>query len=95
MPLNENDDVRAMTRSCGSCASRFSTSSASPSEKYSWSLAWLMSTNDSTAIDCSEGAAAAGALVSAGNGADAAKGLAGSRSNVSISRRHPPDGDHS
>jgi hypothetical protein len=52
--LNENDEVRAITRSCGTCASWLSSSSDRPSEKYSWSLAWLMSTKGSTAMELSE-----------------------------------------
>jgi hypothetical protein len=50
-PLNEKDDVRAMTRSWGICASRLSSSSERPSEKYSCSLSELMLTSGSTAID--------------------------------------------
>ena len=38
-PLNWNDEVRPMTRSCGIFASTSRSSSESPSEKYSWSLA--------------------------------------------------------
>src|ERR1700733_16247101 len=37
------------------------SSSQSPSEKYSWSFFWLMSTNGSTATDFSEIAGVAGA----------------------------------
>ena len=33
LPLNENDDVRAITRTCGNCASWFNSSSDRPSEK--------------------------------------------------------------
>ena len=51
LPLNENDEVRAITRSCGIFASRFSSSSEMPSEKYSWSLSELMFTNGSTATE--------------------------------------------
>ena len=51
LPLNENDEVRAMTRSSGTCARRFSSSSEMPSAKYSWSLSGLMFTNGSTAIE--------------------------------------------
>ena len=38
LPLNENDEVRAVTCNCGIFASRFSSSSEIPSEKYSCSL---------------------------------------------------------
>src|SRR5207342_109894 len=48
---NENDDVREITRICGNCANRLSSSSDKPSEKYAWSPAWLMSTKGSTAIE--------------------------------------------
>src|SRR3984957_11285810 len=53
LPLNENDGVRAITLMLGSCASLSSTSSARPSEKYSWSCFSLMSANGNTAIDLS------------------------------------------
>src|SRR5258705_8962995 len=52
LPLNENDDVRAVTCNCGIFASRLSSSSEMPSEKYSCSLSLLMFTNGSTAIEC-------------------------------------------
>ena len=51
MPLNENDEVRAVTCNCGIFESRFSSSSEIPSEKYSFALSSLMLTNGSTAID--------------------------------------------
>ncbi|MND05021.1 hypothetical protein D3C83_255790 [compost metagenome] len=35
LPLKENDEVRAITRRSGTLASRSSSSSESPSEKYS------------------------------------------------------------
>src|SRR4029079_13284715 len=70
LPLNANDDVRAMTRIWGTWASRFSNSSDNPSEKYSWSFVWLMSTNGSTAIELSLAAGAA----EADDGADALVG---------------------
>src|SRR5512142_1481725 len=65
LPLNENDDVRAVTCSCGTFVSRFKRSSEMPSEKYSFDLSSLMFVNGSTAIVWSgapadEGAAAAG-----------------------------------
>ena len=50
-PLNWNDEVRAATRSLGVLASSFSSSSASPSEKYSWDFPGLVSTNGNTAIE--------------------------------------------
>ena len=50
LPLNANDEVRAVTCNCGIFASRFSSSSEMPSEKYSWSLPADMSTNGSTAM---------------------------------------------
>ena len=60
LPLNENEEVRAMTRSSGTCARRLSSSSEMPSAKYSCSLSALMFTKGSTAIDAS--VAKAGAL---------------------------------
>ena len=33
LPLNENDEVRAITRNCGICANWFNNSSDRPSEK--------------------------------------------------------------
>ena len=59
LPLNENDDVRAMTRSSGTCASRLSSSSEMPSAKYSCSLSALMFTKGSTAMERSVAVAAA------------------------------------
>jgi hypothetical protein len=53
LPLNANDDVRAVTCNCGIFASRFSSSSEMPSEKYSFDFSSLMFTNGSTAIECS------------------------------------------
>ncbi len=50
LPLNANDEVRAVTCNCGIFASRFSSSSEIPSEKYSWSFPADMSTNGSTAM---------------------------------------------
>ena len=50
LPLNENDEVRAATLSCGIFDSRFSNSSEMPSEKYPCSLSSLMFTNGSTAM---------------------------------------------
>ena len=57
LPLNENDEVRAATLSCGILASRLSNSSEMPSEKYSLVLSSLMLTNGNTAIEFSEIAA--------------------------------------
>jgi hypothetical protein len=51
LPLNEKEDVLPDTRSPSIWASALSTSSATPSEKYSWSFPGLMSTKGSTAID--------------------------------------------
>src|SRR6476660_3300396 len=50
LPLNANDEVRAVTSNCGIFASRLSSSSEIPSEKYSWSFPADMSTNGSTAM---------------------------------------------
>ena len=71
LSLNEKLEVRAMTRSCGTCASRFSSSSERPSEKYSCSWSELMLTNGSTAMELSLATTAAGAI-----GADGAATLA-------------------
>ena len=54
-PLNENDDVRAMTFSGSICASRFRISSEMPSEKYSCWASPLRFLKGNTAIDCSIG----------------------------------------
>ena len=54
-PLNENEEVRPMTRSPSTCVSAFKISSAIPSEKYSWSLPGLMSAKGSTAIEGVDG----------------------------------------
>src|SRR6266498_2181916 len=51
LPLNENDEVRAITRNCGICANWFNSSSDKPSEKYSCSLSELMLTKGRTAMD--------------------------------------------
>ena len=50
LPLNANDEVRAVTCNCGIFASRLSSSSEIPSEKYSWSFPADMFTNGSTAM---------------------------------------------
>jgi hypothetical protein len=50
-PLNENADVRAATRNASILASAFSISSASQSQKYSFSGSALMLTNGSTAME--------------------------------------------
>src|SRR5215467_13577771 len=55
LPLNEKEDVRAVTCSSFTCASALRISSVSPSEKYSCSLSPLMFTNGSTAMECGGG----------------------------------------
>src|SRR5580658_2546669 len=62
-PWNEKEEVRAATWSSLIRESAFSTSSVSPSEKYSCSLSPLMFTNGSTAIECGGGIKGAGAAV--------------------------------
>jgi hypothetical protein len=52
LPLKENADVRAATCSSLISLSELSSSSVSPSEKYSCSLSPLRFTNGSTAIEC-------------------------------------------
>src|SRR3974390_3233069 len=64
LPLNENEDVRAITCNPGVFARRSSNSSASPSEKYSWSFFSLKSANGKTAMDFS--AITAGDAIGAG-----------------------------
>ena len=49
--LAENDEVRAMTRSSGTCARRLSNSSEMPWRSASSSLSALMFTNGSTAME--------------------------------------------
>src|SRR5258706_1870242 len=51
LPLNENEDVRAATFKFSIFASAFSSSSASPSQKYSFSGSVLIFANGSTAIE--------------------------------------------
>src|ERR1700722_19220739 len=58
LPLNENAEVRAATWSSLTSVRELSSSSVSPSEKYSCSLSPLMLTNGSTAIECGGGAKA-------------------------------------
>src|SRR5712692_8495617 len=60
LPLNENDEVRPATRRPSTWASASRISSATPSEKYSWSFAGLMSANGSTAMDGATAATARG-----------------------------------
>ena len=60
LPLNWNDEVRAITFGSGECARWSISSSERPSEKYSWSFFSLMSTNGRTAIDFSGDWAGAG-----------------------------------
>src|SRR6478736_2649117 len=92
-PLNENDDVRAATCNCVIFASRFNSSSEMPSEKYSWSLPWLMSTNGSTAIELSLVAGCAGGVAGAASDAaapvDTDAGTAASLEVVDPLRRGP------
>src|SRR5215469_14817571 len=58
-PWNEKDEVRAATCSSLMRARELSSSSVSPSEKYSCSLSPLIFTNGSTAIECCGGVNAA------------------------------------
>jgi hypothetical protein len=51
--LNENEEVRAGTRRFGTLVRASISSSARPSEKYSWSCFSLRSVNGSTATDFS------------------------------------------
>src|SRR5712671_1705855 len=51
LPLNENEEVRAATFKFSIFASALSSSSASPSQKYSFSGSVLMFANGSTAIE--------------------------------------------
>src|SRR5215470_4047957 len=74
LPLNEKEDVRAVTCSSLTRTSALRISSVSPSEKYSCFLSPLMFTNGSTAIECGGGlkpatSAAAGAAVCVGDAA--------------------------
>src|SRR3984885_5533999 len=62
LPLNWNDEVRAITFKSAECARWSISSSDRPSEKYSWSFFSLMSTNGSTAIDFSGIVTAAAAV---------------------------------
>src|SRR4029077_1340883 len=59
-PWNEKDEVRAATCSSLIRESELSSSSVSPSEKYSCSLSPLRFTNGSTAIECGGGLNARG-----------------------------------
>ena len=59
LPLKENDEVRAITRSSGTWARRLISSSEMPSAKYSCSLSRLMFTKGSTAIERSVAVTAA------------------------------------
>ena len=56
LPLKSNEEVRAATCSSLIRESELSSSSVSPSEKYSCSLSPLMFTNGSTAKECRGGA---------------------------------------
>src|SRR5215470_2119773 len=51
LPLNENEEVRAATFKSSIFASAFSSSSANPSQKYSFSASALMLTKGRTAIE--------------------------------------------
>src|SRR5215471_7987489 len=51
LPLNENEEVRAATFKSSIFASAFNSSSANPSQKYSFSASALMLTKGRTAID--------------------------------------------
>src|ERR1700745_134539 len=62
LPLNENAEVRAATCSSLISASELSSSSVSPSEKYSCSLSSLRFTNGSTAMECGGGGGGLGAM---------------------------------
>ena len=68
LPLNENADVRDATRRPRILASTFSSSSDSPSAKYSFSSSRLMLTNGSTAIDGGSRAADGAATLAIGDG---------------------------
>ncbi len=51
LPLKANEEVREATCRPSTLTSRLSSSSAMPSEKYSWAGSSLMLTNGSTAIE--------------------------------------------
>src|SRR5579872_7626334 len=53
--LNEKDEVRAATCNPSMCVRELSSSSVSPSEKYSCSLSPLKLTNGNTAMECGGG----------------------------------------
>ena len=57
LPLKENEEVRAGTRRFGTRVSVSISSSARPSEKYSWSCFSLRSVKGSTATDLPSAAA--------------------------------------
>ena len=66
LPLNEKEEVRAITLRPGVLPSCSISSSARPSEKYSWSFFSLMSANESTTTDLSlTNSAFAGAVTGA------------------------------
>ena len=60
LPLNAKDDVREITFRSPILASRFNSSSVSPSAKYSFSLSGERFANGSTAIDLSPSAGGSG-----------------------------------
>ena len=67
LPLNWNEEVRDTTRRAGIWVRALISSSAMPSQKYSWSFWGLMSTKGRTATDacCAAGAASSRTCVSA------------------------------
>src|SRR6267378_639144 len=72
LALNENEDVRAATFKFSIFASALSSSSASPSQKYSFSGSVLMFANGSTAI---EGVARSRPVVISSLGRDAGRAI--------------------
>src|SRR5882672_12966248 len=72
LPLNENEEVRAATFKFSIFASALSSSSASPSQKYSFSGSVLMFANGSTAI---EGVTRSRPVVSSSLGREAGRAI--------------------
>ena len=91
LPLNANDEVRAVTCSCGIFASRFSSSSEMPSEKNSFDFSSLMFTNGSTAIELSLVADAAGVATGVADPVDMA---AGAFTSLDLALRRDPKGSN-
>ena len=89
LPLNENAEVRAATCSSLISASELSSSSVSPSEKYSCSLSPLRFRNGSTAIECGGGLNAAGSA--AAGDARAPKGRIGMPDRQQVNQRRGDD----